>query len=273
MDQSCNTFSDMGERIIKQVAMRKKSDKPRVICIGWHKTGTSTLGSALLQLGYSVLGCRLDTYYSLADGCVEKALAIADPFDAVQDVPWAALFRELDDRYPGSRFILTVRDEGAWLKSAKRHFGGTPIPLHGWLYGEARLSGNEQLYLERFRKHNCSVRLYFSGREDQFLELDFAAGDGWKKLCAFLKEPVPSVRFPHENQSPKALRGVKKWRALTAGFCPLPIRSVWFRLRLKVLSLRGVPDPRNRFNNFPMNRIEADKYRGRRGQVWDAREL
>lgn len=240
--------------------MRRKPEKPRVICIGWHKTGTSTLGAALLQLGYSVLGCRLDAYYPLAEGDYQGALELTDPFDAVQDVPWAALYRELDDRFPASKFILTVRNERSWMASAKRHFGASKIPLHAWLYGQACLEGNETIYLERYLRHNEEVRAYFADRPDDFLEMDLSRGDGWQELCSFLGDPVPSRTFPHENAAPQSLRGARRIRYALRQGSPDFLRRFWFSGRLLILRLLGRPDPRNRFNNFPMNRIEISKY-------------
>ena len=239
---------------------RNKPHKPRVICVGWHKTGTSTLGAALLRLGYSVLGCRLDAYYPLSAGDREAALRIADPFDALQDVPWAALYEHLDARFPGSRFILTVRDDDSWLRSAVRHFGDTPIPLHGWLYGDPSLEGNEDLYLARYRRHNDDVRRYFADRCDDLLIMDLAAGNGWQELCAFLDEPVPYAPFPRENAGPASLTGQRRLRYLARSHAPEFLRTSWFTLRLAYLRARGRPDPRNRFNNFPQNRREISKY-------------
>lgn len=239
---------------------RNKPHKPRVICVGWHKTGTSTLGAALLRLGYSVLGCRLDAYYPLTAGDQEAALRISDPFDALQDVPWAALYRDLDARFPGSKFILTVRDDDSWLQSAWRHFGDTPIPLHGWLYGEPSLAGNEASYLERYRRHNADVFRYFADRPDDLLVMDLATGDGWPELCAFLDEPVPAAAFPRENAAPASLKGPRKLRYLARTHAPAFAKRLWFKLRLAYLRARGRPDPRNRFNNFPQNRIEIAKY-------------
>ena len=81
---------------------RKRSNEPRVFCIGWHKTGTSTLGLALIKLGYSVLGCRLDMVHPLRRGELDSVLELAGRYDAVQDVPWACLFKELDQRFPAA---------------------------------------------------------------------------------------------------------------------------------------------------------------------------
>lgn len=241
--------------------MRIEPDKPRVFCIGWHKTGTSTLGAALLQLGYSVLGCRLDMYHPLIRGDYETPLELAGHFDAVQDVPWAALFRELDVTYPGSRFILTLRDEDAWLASASRHFKDNDIDLHRWLYGEGRLWGNESLYRSRFRRHYSEVRDYFADRQDDLLTLDFKAGDGWDTLCSFLGEPVPSCPFPHENQAEVNTKGMRKFRTQLRNATPKFLRQTVFGARLGMRRLRGLPDPRNRFNNFPQNRHEIRNWR------------
>ncbi|MCB0629671.1 MAG: hypothetical protein KDD15_08060, partial [Lewinella sp.] len=136
---------------------RNRSNKPRVFCIGWHKTGTSTMGMALLKLGYTVLGARLDTAEQLLAKNKKAVLQLAGDFDALQDVPWAALFQDLDEAYPGSKFILTVRDEMAWLNSASKHFKDSHILLHEWLYKNGVLRGNEDLYLERYRRHYREV--------------------------------------------------------------------------------------------------------------------
>lgn len=241
--------------------MRLKSYKPRVFCIGWHKTGTSTLGAALLQLGYSVLGCRLDMYEPLAASDISTPVALAGEFDALQDVPWAALFRELDEAYPGSRFILTMRDEDAWLASASRHFKDTDIHLHRWLYGTSRLLGNEEIYRARFRRHYAEVTEYFSQRPEALLTMDFAAGDGWETLCRFLGEPIPARPFPHENQAKANARGMRKLRNQVRDVTPGSLRRAAFEVRLALRRARGLPDPRNRFNNFPQNRNEIRKWR------------
>lgn len=228
---------------------RNKSHKARVFCIGWHKTGTTTMGVALLQLGYSVLGCRLDMGLPLLQGDKELALEEAGKFDALQDVPWAALYRELDQRYPGSRFILTYREDKAWLNSAVKHFKGLDVDLHEWLYGNGVLLGNEQLYLERYQQHNKEVRAYFAGRDD-FLEMDLAAGDGWDKLCTFLGEPVPKKAFPHTNKGQHNYTWKDKLKRKLIALVPNALR----RKRVEVLERMDMHDGRNRFNNHEQNK-------------------
>ena len=242
---------------------RKRPNDPRVFCIGWHKTGTSSLGHALVQLGYSVLGCRLDMVHPLRHGDLDAVLGLAGQFDALQDVPWAALYRELDQAYPGSRFILTEREEQSWRRSALRHFASTAVPLHAWLYGDGVMRGNEQLYLDRYRRHNREVRAYFEDRTRDLLKLDLATGEGWRELCGFLGDPQPNRPFPHANKGPQSFdakdQAVNALRRRT----PLAARSAIFGVRQAIRNLMGKPDPRDVFNNMTANRAERMRWKHR----------
>src|SRR5690348_1942319 len=115
----------------------------KVFCVAWHKTGTTTLGEALLTLGYKVVGARLDLAEPLLRRDIESVILEARKFEAFQDVPWAVLYRELDQRFPGSKFILVERDELKWLNSAIRHFGDRHVRMHEWIYGEGNIVGHE----------------------------------------------------------------------------------------------------------------------------------
>lgn len=229
---------------------------PRVFCIGWHKTGTSTLGMALIRLGYSVLGCRLDMVHPLRRGDLGSVLDLAGQFDALQDVPWAALYRELDQRYPGSRFILTERDEAGWLNSARKHFKNMDIPLHEWLYGKGRLVGNEDLYLQKFRQHNKDVREFFAQRTQDLLVMNLQKGDGWDALCGFLGHAIPAQAFPHANKGRHNYNRRERLISALRENTPLSVRQSIFAVRQLFRDLSGRPDPRNRFHNFRENRQE-----------------
>ena len=235
---------------------RKRSNDARVFCIGWHKTGTSSLGHALVQLGYSVLGCRLDMVHPLRQGDLDAVLGLAGQFDALQDVPWAALYRELDQAFPGSRFILTEREEQSWFRSALRHFDSADISLHAWLYGKGVMRSNEQLYLDRYCQHNLQVKAYFADRQKDFIVLDLARGDGWSELCGFLGEPLPNQPFPHANKGPQSLNAKERAVSSLRRWTPLTARKAIFGVRQAVRDLIGQPDPRDVFNNMAANRGE-----------------
>jgi len=128
---------------------------------------------------------------------------MARRYSAFRDNPWPLLFRELDERFPGSRFVLTVRDPQRWLASMTRHFDDRETPMREWIYGRGHGSprGSEDVYLERFERHSREVREHFSGRAGDLLEMDVEAGDGWESLCPFLGHPVPGSPFPHKGKA------------------------------------------------------------------------
>ena len=81
--------------------------KAKVFCIGFHKTGTTSLELALKKLGYRVTGSFGTKDPDIAEKVHEMAYAMVPEYDAFEDNPWPILYRELDERFPGSKFILT----------------------------------------------------------------------------------------------------------------------------------------------------------------------
>ena len=172
---------------------------PKVFGIGFHKTGTSSLGQALRLLGYRVRGAlRLADPRGMED-VLEAALPYLATHDAFQDNPWPLLYREMDRRVPGSKFVLTVRDMDGWIRSATTFFGKRETPMRRWIYGPGAGSpvGNEELYVERHRRHVEEVMEYFRDRPGDLLVLRVLEGEGWETLCPFLGQPIPPVEFPH----------------------------------------------------------------------------
>jgi hypothetical protein len=131
---------------------------------------------------------------------------------ALSDNPIPLLYRELDKAYPGSKFILTVRDEWDWLMSVERLWSYKHNPtrklwdvypfsnhIHTVLYGQRDF--DTKVFLERYRRHNAEVKEYFKDRPNDLLVLDIPASHSWKLLCSFLGEPIPSVGFPWGNKT------------------------------------------------------------------------
>lgn len=181
--------------------MARTEQAEKIFGIGFHKTGTKTLKKALEILGYDVTGPNGvndanigEDLYSLIDELVPK-------YDAFQDNPWPVVYRYLDERYPGSRFILTMRDSDDWVASVVRYFGRKTTPMRKMIYGAGSPVGYEALYQKRFEEHNKEVLAYFSDKPERLLVLNFFEHDGWEKLCRFLGKEIPDVPFPHENRS------------------------------------------------------------------------
>lgn len=196
--------------------------RPKVFGIGFHKTGTTSLASALTRLGYqtvhgasplrATLG-HVPMMTLLYAGDLHPIWAVAEAFDAFSDNPWFILFNEADSRFPGSRFILTRRDPERWLRSALNHFGGSESDFRKWIYGVGDPRGNEELFVKRYLAHEAAVLEHFAHRPADLLVMDFERGDGWEKLCEFLGLAVPADAFPHENQrrQPSVFSRVRTW--------------------------------------------------------------
>lgn len=187
--------------------------RQKVFCIGFQKTGTTSMESALGLMKYrvaSVFG-RDMPLATLQNSFAQRGLEIAREHDAVQDMPWPLLFEDLDRTFPNSKFILTVRDEDAWWSSILGHFGRNVDVMQQLVYGSDAGApfGNERRYRRVYREHNNRVRDYFAGREDDFLELNFSGPIGWVEICEFLGQSVPDRPFPRSNQ-PKQKPSIKR---------------------------------------------------------------
>ncbi len=174
--------------------------KGKIFCIGFQKTGTSSMGRALEALGYRVCGAVGLKEQHLEDNIQRIAFDVVANYDAFQDNPWPILFPDLDRQWPNSRFILTLRQEDSWLRSVVRHFGSEPRPMLRWIYGVGYPKGNEQIFLDRYRQHKADVLDYFKDRPNDLLVLNIESEDLWTPICDFLSIDLPHTAFPHANK-------------------------------------------------------------------------
>ena len=115
----------------------------------------------------------------------------------------ALIYKELDEMFPNSKFILTVRkNEQVWLNSLKKYSLRTPPFLHcrKLAYGFNDPHHKVKEHLKIYRDHNENVRNYFAGREKDFIEICWENGDDFSKLCNFLGKEIPDLTIPHTNK-------------------------------------------------------------------------
>jgi len=179
----------------------------KIFCLGFQKTGTTSLARALAALGYKVgdaikpLLAEIDWQGPNLDSAIcKKTLEIVEGLDAIQDSPCAFLHREFDAVHPGSKFILTLREVEDWLESYRQYFPDANNPLRRWMYGVDRFSGHEAHYRALFLTRNAEIIRYFADRPDDLLILDLAKGDGWLELVTFLGKDFLKP-FPHINKA------------------------------------------------------------------------
>lgn len=203
----------------------------KVFGIGLSRTGTSSLDSALAALGLITIHFPSDP---LTRGEIAGHLAAGGPLrlsvlesvDAISDTPVCCVYQGLDAAYPGSRFVLTIREEADWLRSCEAYWrkprgsrrtglrvafrrarmatsGGLDFSAYVRLVNR-HLYGTELFESARFaaarRRYEDEVARHFQGREDQLLRLDICSGQGWPELCDFLDVERPATPFPWANR-------------------------------------------------------------------------
>ena len=185
----------------------------RVFGIGLQRTGTTSLDAAFKILGFDSF--HWGTGEAPLIWQEMQALGrskILEQWYALSDMPIPLLYRELDKAYPGSKFVLTVRNEADWLKSVERLWDPKFNPdrwlwdvypftnhIHTVLYGQKDFM--PLVFLDRYRRHNGAVLDYFHDRPGDLLVLDMDMGGEWPSLCKFLDRPIPDIPYPRMNGS------------------------------------------------------------------------
>ncbi|MGH8610891.1 MAG: sulfotransferase [Gammaproteobacteria bacterium] len=211
-DKQSAEIDELFEGLVGELAIYFKYPvKPfpkQVFCIGWPKTGTTSLTEAFRMLGLFswqfapwVIGLKNRTG-EIALPSIDFT-DIAD-YTAVSDLPVPALFKELDEAFPGSLFILMTRSLKAWSESMAalwddqvKQYGSVDSALR-WAHGTGTLDC--KVLEVRYIRHRNEVLEYFEDRKD-LLVIDVTRGNPWPALCGFLKIPEPALPFPYLNRT------------------------------------------------------------------------
>lgn len=185
----------------------------RVFGVGFQRTGTSSLYDAFCTLGFDSAHWESGEWARTVWQEMNRwdRSATLERSYAVCDNPIPLIYEKLDAAYPGSKFVLTVRDEDDWLQSVERLWSyehnpcrwtwdsdGFSHKVHSMIYGQPAFDADA--FLARYRRHNAEVVEHFSNRSDDLLVMDMSNGAGWPKLCGFLGiDQIPNTPYPHEN--------------------------------------------------------------------------
>ena len=184
----------------------------KIFGIGWAKTGTTTLGECFKILGFDHQSQDLGLVKGIQHGDLSLIIALAKKKHTFEDWPWIILYKELDEAFPNSRFVLTRRKPEEWILSYKNMLANQGEAseelneIRRILYGLPFPQVSEHQLIERYEKHNAEVECYFRNRFKDLLVIDWEEGGGWKDLCDFLGKDIPNKPFPHANKGKYADR-------------------------------------------------------------------
>jgi hypothetical protein len=174
-----------------------------------NKTGTSSMKGCFEQLGWEPVASpksvprtrRLFRDIFERDD-YSRSLALVPDFVAFEDRPWNVweMYRHVDEAFPDSRFVLTVRDPETWWRSVESWLTRKkPQMVDVYTTHLRAASFTRDEYLAGYERHNDDITRWFEGT-GKLLVVDVEAAPRWDELCAFLDVPVPDVPFPHRNR-------------------------------------------------------------------------
>lgn len=208
----------------------KVRGKQKIFCIGLNKTGTTSMKVAMKELGFAV-GDQRSAEMLVDDWArrdFRRLIRYCRSAQFFQDVPFSYPFTyiAIDQAFPGSKFILTVRDTPEqWYKSltrfhAKKWGKDGRIPTKedlqeatyiykGRPWHTNRLYSitpeddpyNKELLIKDYIDYNRMVCDYFRHRPDDLLVLNIAEKEAYPKLCYFLGKPCKKKEFPWANKT------------------------------------------------------------------------
>ncbi len=213
----------------------KIRNKPKIFCIGRNKTGTTSFKKAMQDLGYVVGNQRKAEmlFYTYRDKNFDPIIKYCKTAQVFQDFPFSVpeTYKHLDKAYPGSKFVLTVRDSPEqWYNSLvnfhSRLWGNGKVPTKedlqkakyiwkGRPWESNQLSGapehdpyNKEFHVNSDVRYNKGVLEYFKDRPDDLLVINIAEKGSYQELMSFLGiHNSPHNDFPWENKtSDKAIR-------------------------------------------------------------------
>lgn len=142
----------------------------------------------------------------------DKLYPIIDAHRSFEDVPWPLMYQHLFERYPNSKFILTIRKStDTWFKSLANHALKTgPTEHRRLIYGYSMPQENEIFHREFYEKHNKEIIQFFEKKApNKLLVVCWEREDQWGEICQFLDKKIPNSPFPHLNRHQPT--GYKKW--------------------------------------------------------------
>ncbi|ORZ04358.1 P-loop containing nucleoside triphosphate hydrolase protein [Absidia repens] len=200
-----------------------------IIGAGFGRTGTMSLHIALEKLGYPthhmVKLMQDETQdpevwaraYDNPDNHEDEWEKVYGKYTAAVDWPTCTFYKELSERYPDAKVILTVRTPESWYKSmhntifkqASKGVDDSPthvanvfnmtkhIFLNGVLENDPEKIHDQEYLCGVFRDHIAEVKRTIPA--DRLLV--FELGSGWEPLCKFLNKDIPDEPYPVTNNS------------------------------------------------------------------------
>jgi len=206
--------------------MKFFNKQPKIFCIGLNKTGTTSLGAFLEHSGFIVdkqsYGEGLLSNYLKRDFKSIIKHCKNSKAEVFQDVPFSLpyTFCHLDNAFPNSKFILTIRNSNEqWYESIlkfhsdKFNKGSKPTykslinsnyVYKGWMWdlmNDVFFKNNENTYdrqgfIDVYDSYVASVKSYFRNTPNKLIIINLSKENDFKRVCEFLDINSNLKTFP-----------------------------------------------------------------------------
>ncbi len=216
----------MSTRVRRRIFARRKT---KVFCIGANKTGTTSMRDFLTSVGYNVAP-QAPAEMMIEDWArrdFTKIISFCRRYEAFQDIPFSLpyTFQSMDQAFPRSKFILTVRASAdEWYDSLVRftrkrlnlvrnpsiedlrqdnyRYKGFTAHATELIYGNTTPLFDRETYIETYNRHIADVLYYFAFRKSDLLVVNLSEKSAGMALNRFLEVPDGlHVDIPHANSS------------------------------------------------------------------------
>lgn len=196
----------------------------KIINIGSHKTGTTSLIKAMEILEYSSASeawwynATDDKKNEIINNSIQICNHVANSnYNLFEDSPYnfKNIYKELYNFNNDFKFILTIREEESWFNSLlystyyNPHLGKVDykndLTLQ-YLYGDVT-EENRKKIINIYNKRNNEIIDFFKEKQKDLCIITLEDSDisKWKKLTTFLNIPekfnlVKDLKYPHLNK-------------------------------------------------------------------------
>lgn len=195
-----------------------------LIGAGLGRTGTLSLKAALERIGYGPCYHMIEILSAPERGRHWLARTQSGSYDwdaifrgyrATVDWPAAAFWRQLVERYPDAKVLLSLRDADRWHDSVMNTLYPVMTRDLPERAPEVIRDFREMMYVLVFERtfggrlsDRAHAKRVFEQHNQAVIDaipasrlLVYEPGDGWEPLCRFLDVPVPDEDFPHRNDT------------------------------------------------------------------------
>ncbi len=162
----------------------------KIFIIGLPRTGTTSICTALLALGFRV------AHTAYTDKCMQTA-------DVIADTPIFCDYQQLAKQYPQAKFIYLTRNLTLWLPSIRqllqrmhknivRNDGGfNPILKRCYqsTFSPFTLENiaNDDFLIHCYQRHQQKIKNFFAKSPHSLLTIDISHTDSYEQMLTFLQ--------------------------------------------------------------------------------------